>query len=529
MERSRRDRDREEDSDEDYVVVGTPLENEFESKSYRRQVKDPSVARQLPAWRQEVTDGEGRRRFHGAFTGGFSAGYYNTVGSREGFEPKSFSSSRGKRAAQDDRTRSQRIEDFYDEDELAEQKRRKLEATHDYDTVASRAARQAHEVVRFETRNEGNVIPGGPLLMEGMIAPVANSIGIRMLLALGWRRGKGIGGGEASVKPSLNDAQQSRQPESVVGLGSNTPIFVPKPKKNAFGVGYDPYRQAHEFLERKNARAPKNRAAAGRATGGIGFGVFDEDDELRVDDVYGDSKGDYNFEIVDDDDDVDDDNTPGANANAAMSSKAGKSKRTLLHNVAYSSQEAIDGFQHAGTLSESTANQILKLWPPPVVPATFSCFMKKKKKGPAVNADTAGVVSNPGAPSDPKLAKTINVLAHFVAKNGADFEALARERNAFDSKFNFLNGGVGYRYYKWKVQEELGKVSSLKSKDTEPRRKEKSKGYQQQPASLLHSRFTSASMDKPVQQGGISNPTFSTRHNQIRTGRSIGQWQPGKQ
>lgn len=27
----------------------------------------------------EVYDGEGRRRFHGAFTGGFSAGYYNTV------------------------------------------------------------------------------------------------------------------------------------------------------------------------------------------------------------------------------------------------------------------------------------------------------------------------------------------------------------------------------------------------------------------------------------------------------------------
>lgn len=32
----------------------------------------------------QVTDEEGRRRFHGAFTGGFSAGYYNTVGSKEG-------------------------------------------------------------------------------------------------------------------------------------------------------------------------------------------------------------------------------------------------------------------------------------------------------------------------------------------------------------------------------------------------------------------------------------------------------------
>lgn len=32
----------------------------------------------------QVRDEEGHRRFHGAFTGGFSAGYYNTVGSKEG-------------------------------------------------------------------------------------------------------------------------------------------------------------------------------------------------------------------------------------------------------------------------------------------------------------------------------------------------------------------------------------------------------------------------------------------------------------
>jgi G patch domain-containing protein 1 len=39
----------------------------------------------LPALRaQEVTDEQGRRRFHGAFTGGFSAGYFNTVGSKVG-------------------------------------------------------------------------------------------------------------------------------------------------------------------------------------------------------------------------------------------------------------------------------------------------------------------------------------------------------------------------------------------------------------------------------------------------------------
>jgi G patch domain-containing protein 1 len=30
-----------------------------------------------------VVDEQGRRRFHGAFTGGYSAGYFNSVGSEE--------------------------------------------------------------------------------------------------------------------------------------------------------------------------------------------------------------------------------------------------------------------------------------------------------------------------------------------------------------------------------------------------------------------------------------------------------------
>jgi len=32
----------------------------------------------------QVRDERGRKRLHGAFTGGFSAGYFNTVGSKEG-------------------------------------------------------------------------------------------------------------------------------------------------------------------------------------------------------------------------------------------------------------------------------------------------------------------------------------------------------------------------------------------------------------------------------------------------------------
>lgn len=39
----------------------------------------------IPLQEQTVKDEKGRfKRFHGAFTGGFSAGYFNTVGTKEG-------------------------------------------------------------------------------------------------------------------------------------------------------------------------------------------------------------------------------------------------------------------------------------------------------------------------------------------------------------------------------------------------------------------------------------------------------------
>ena len=52
-------------------MVGTFFEEE--------EIKDKQTF-----YTQFATNEKGQRRFHGAFTGGFSAGYHNTVGSAEG-------------------------------------------------------------------------------------------------------------------------------------------------------------------------------------------------------------------------------------------------------------------------------------------------------------------------------------------------------------------------------------------------------------------------------------------------------------
>lgn len=61
-----------------------------------------------------IAKSRGERTFYGAFTGGFNAGYWGTVGSKEGWEPSSFSSSRSKRETRKQFT----IDDLMDEEDM---------------------------------------------------------------------------------------------------------------------------------------------------------------------------------------------------------------------------------------------------------------------------------------------------------------------------------------------------------------------------------------------------------------------------
>src|ERR1700743_1796513 len=93
-----------------YALYGTPL------PPYDPHARDDGAY--VPVWQQEVTDERGRKRLHGAFTGGWSAGYFNTVGSKEGWTPANFVSSRTSRHKGGPSV--QRPEDLMDEEDLAE-------------------------------------------------------------------------------------------------------------------------------------------------------------------------------------------------------------------------------------------------------------------------------------------------------------------------------------------------------------------------------------------------------------------------
>lgn len=151
-----------------FVLFGTPIGDS-------RGGDDGSY---IPLHKQEVRDERGRRRLHGAFTGGWSAGYFNTVGSKEGWTPSAFVSSR-QRLVPDKRSENigQRPEDFMDDEDLAD-----LAETQKIQTTDSFAGLGSSHLP--SQRN------GGLALFTGSSG---HTMGFTLLERMGWRHGQGIG------------------------------------------------------------------------------------------------------------------------------------------------------------------------------------------------------------------------------------------------------------------------------------------------------------------------------------------------
>ncbi|CAN2389385.1 G patch domain containing 1 [Pristimantis euphronides] len=166
------------DGEEDFVTYGKPLEQYEEGERPKKPI---------PLQDQTVKDEKGRyKRFHGAFMGGFSAGYFNTVGSKEGWTPSTFVSSRQGRQEK----HVSRPEDFMDDEDLSEFgiAPKEILTTDDF---ASKAKDQIREKAR-ELASVTAPIPGATIL-EDLIAPAKITMGVQLLRQMGWKEGQGVG------------------------------------------------------------------------------------------------------------------------------------------------------------------------------------------------------------------------------------------------------------------------------------------------------------------------------------------------
>ncbi|KAK6921097.1 G patch domain-containing protein, N-terminal [Dillenia turbinata] len=430
--------------EEDYVFVGTPIEREEDLSSRKKKALAEASGnlRALPPWKQEVIDEEGRRRFHGAFTGGFSAGYYNTVGSKEGWTPQKFTSSRKNRAE----VKEQSIFNFLDEDEKAEMEGRTLGTSSRFDTFGFTAAEFARKQAEKEQQQRPSIIPGP--VPDELVLPATNSIGVKLLLKMGWRHGHSI---KDSHTNSLYDTRRearkaflalssdvttteldgaktfseelenkSHEPDAYDAQPSqSTPVYLLNPKQDLHGLGYDPFKHAPEFR-------------AGKVAPGFGIGALEELD-FEDEDVY---HSGYDFEETH----VQDAEEP-TNFSTENKPKLALTEKGILH-----------GFKVA-----SKSDYQLERSGPPDMPAdfiprhTFATSLEIEKR----SSDPPPPDVPP--PEDNDLKILIDGFATLVARCGKLFEDLSREKNKSNPLFSFLTGGNGHDYYTRKLWEERQK------------------------------------------------------------------------
>lgn len=219
-----------------FVIYGTPLAPLDDSTR-----DDGSY---VPLWKQEVTDEQGRKRLHGAFTGGFSAGYFNTVGSKEGWTPSTFVSSRTDRRKPAPSVQ-QRPEDFMDDEDRADMEEAKKLQTSD----------------TFAGLGSVGETPSREAFID-LIKTTGETIGVKLLKKMGWREGQGVGP-KVRRKARLDEDQlpgafdgQNATTETHLFAPTNSEMITFVKKKDRKGLGYG---GQHGLVEVKNELAgPKS-------------------------------------------------------------------------------------------------------------------------------------------------------------------------------------------------------------------------------------------------------------------------------
>ncbi|KAF8316649.1 hypothetical protein DL93DRAFT_2056211 [Clavulina sp. PMI_390] len=265
---------------ESFCLIGTPLPPLEKARDQNEFV---------PLWKQDVRDEQGRRRLHGAFTGGFSAGYFNTVGSKEGWTPSTFKSSRDSRAA----SKAARPEDFMDDEDLEELRNSKkiVDQTEEMDLLGGTQGELS--------RRGGATTDDDPLasaVANALLPPSSDSAGAQLLRKMGWRAGQGVGPRVTYDQLRRQDLQSSDLPmsskteEMEVDEEAKKHTFAPRDTKtilfrakdNQFGLGYVPGTTLADAVSKAQSSGPNISA-------GFGLGALNdaEDDDVDVYDIGG--------------------------------------------------------------------------------------------------------------------------------------------------------------------------------------------------------------------------------------------------
>lgn len=269
-------------------------------------------------------------RLHGAFKGGFSAGHFNTVGSKKGWKPsyeneeedvttkdvegdyyarpewrtkarsKSNLSSKGRK--------KQTVSDFMDEEDenlFGGPDNVNDEFSHDLDRNISKQNINSDKSIEDLLSGDFSRIKG-----EG-------SIGKRLLRVLGWReQNNGSSYIYAPMEKNKNEKDDSiilskKIKRIEVKLSKQKLKDLPNPKLDTYGLDYDPFHMAPEFRKHKEMRRKRAEMRAKSAASTDGSGrmnvyrtndIIDGEDDLQVsrNEKHSNSSGVLAYETADD-------------------------------------------------------------------------------------------------------------------------------------------------------------------------------------------------------------------------------------
>eukprot|EP01133_Synstelium_polycarpum_P010202 gene10202-11884_t len=271
-------------------MIGTPLDPKDEKTD---GASSGSTSKYLPVWKQEVTDERGRKRFHGAFTGGFSAGFFNTVGSKEGWAPSTFKSTRAAKAE----IKQTSAQDYMDEEDINNMAK-ELTTKPEYDLFGGTAS-----VVQTPTSNVDTPMSLFEGVFKDIIEPNRDPIGMRLLKKMGWTEGQtrvvtkvykikkrqttrivdsdDFG---AFDRPAAGDDEEDQEELTRVEYGKEYPTVQEYAHKNdTYGVGYEASEEVRRMRGDSTSSAT-NTMRFGRddAADGNVYGVDSKDEYDRV-------------------------------------------------------------------------------------------------------------------------------------------------------------------------------------------------------------------------------------------------------
>ncbi|TGJ88589.1 hypothetical protein E0Z10_g227 [Xylaria hypoxylon] len=415
-----------------YVLFGTPL-----------PPLDPEVrdgGSYVPVWKQEVRDEHGRKRLHGAFTGGWSAGYFNTVGSKEGWTPSTFVSSRSNRHQDEGKAPQKRIEDFMDEEDLA-------------DAAEAEKLQTAQGFAGLGSTEEDGVLRGG---LADLFRVQGDTMGVKLLRRMGWKDGQGIGPKvrrKARLQITTKPGATQNASETYLFAPENVSMIAFIRKTDRKGLGYEGESrltpmgnaskpEAGESSDEDTLGAPLRRPALLKkekknnfGKGGIGIGVLNDTGSDDEDPYEIGPKISYN-RIIGGDKKKKKAGTTTANP-ALGAVPVFRPRKNILARLGKSLRKChdgrlpLDGFVLSTEADPLTSSiDSADKYPPPEIPPDWKPIKERKAE-----ADNANYISTADAARasklDPKSRAALLGEAQLPGKSVFDFlSAEARERLA---------------------------------------------------------------------------------------------------